>query len=163
MKISPPRPTTRRLALLVLLLAAVFATAPLGAQLASFGKSELTIETASGKQRFTVEEAKTDAQMEQGLMYRRSMPPNAGMLFEYQRPQIMIFWMKNTLIPLDMLFIAADGTIADIHERAVPLLLDPINSAVAVQAVLELNGGTVARLGIKRGDRVLHPMFGNAS
>jgi uncharacterized membrane protein (UPF0127 family) len=153
---------TRRLALLTLLLTAVLAAAPLHAELASFTKSELTIETAGGKHRFAIEEAKSEAQMEQGLMYRRSMAPDAGMLFEYQKPQIMTFWMKNTLIPLDMLFIAANGTIADIHERAVPLLLDPINSAVPVLGVLELNGGTVARLGIKRGDVVRHAMFGNA-
>jgi uncharacterized protein len=158
-----PHPITRRFALLALLLTAVLAAAPLRAELASFTKSELTIETAGGKHRFAIEEAKTEAQMEQGLMYRRSMASDAGMLFEYQQPQIMTFWMKNTLIPLDMLFIAADGTIADIHERAVPLLLDPINSAVPVLGVLELNGGTVARLGIKRGDLVRHPMFGNAS
>jgi uncharacterized protein len=158
-----PHPITRRFALLALLLTAVLAAAPLRAELASFTKSELTIETAGGKHHFAIEEAKTEAQMEQGLMYRRSMAPDAGMLFEYQQPQIMTFWMKNTLIPLDMLFIAADGTIADIHERAVPLLLDPINSAVPVLGVLELNGGTVARLGIKRGDLVRHPMFGNAS
>jgi uncharacterized membrane protein (UPF0127 family) len=153
---------TRRSILLILLLP-FLAAPPLRAELASFGKSELTIETAGGKHRFVIEEAKTDAQMEQGLMYRRSMPADAGMLFEYRRPQIMSFWMKNTLIPLDMLFIAPDGRIADIHERAVPLVLEPINSAVPALAVLELNGGTVARLGIKRGDRVLHPMFGNAS
>jgi uncharacterized protein len=157
-----PRPITRRFALLALLLAVALPASTPHAELASFGKSELTIETASGKHRFAIEEAKTEAQMEQGLMYRRSMPPDAGMLFEYQRPQVMTFWMKNTLIPLDMVFIASDGTIADIHERAVPLLLDPINSAGPVLGVLELNGGTVARLGIKRGDRVLHPMFGNA-
>jgi uncharacterized membrane protein (UPF0127 family) len=162
MTITSPK-IARRFAVLLLLLAPVFAAAPLRAELVSFSKSELTIETSSGKHRFTIEEAKTEAQMEQGLMYRRSMAPDAGMLFEYQRPQIVTFWMKNTLIPLDMVFIAADGTIADIHERAVPLLLDPINSAVPVLGVLELNGGTVARLGIKRGDRVHHPMFGNAS
>jgi uncharacterized membrane protein (UPF0127 family) len=154
---------TRRLALLILLLAPLLAATPLRAELQSFGKSELTIESANGKHHFNIEEAKTEAQMEQGLMFRRSMAPDAGMLFEYEKPQVMTFWMKNTLIPLDMLFIASDGTIADIHERAVPMLLDPINSAMPVLGVLELNGGTVARLGIKRGDHVLHAMFGNAT
>jgi uncharacterized membrane protein (UPF0127 family) len=154
---------TRRLALLILFLAPLLAATPLRAELQSFGKSELTIESANGKHHFNIEEAKSEAQMEQGLMFRRSMAPDAGMLFEYEKPQVMTFWMKNTLIPLDMLFIAADGTIADIHERAVPMLLDPINSAMPVLGVLELNGGTVARLGIKRGDHVLHAMFGNAS
>jgi uncharacterized protein len=129
------------------------------AQLATFAKSELTIDTASGKQHFAIEEAKTSQQMMQGLMYRRSMPADAGMLFEYDHPQPVSFWMKNTLIPLDMLFIGADGTVLDIHERAVPLSLDSIGTDKPVLGVLELNGGTVSRLGIKRGDRVEHPLF----
>jgi uncharacterized membrane protein (UPF0127 family) len=97
--------------------------------------------------------------MAQGLMFRRAMAADAGMLFEYDRVQPVQFWMKNTLIPLDMLFIGADGTVLDIHERAVPLSLDPIGSDKPVLGVLELNGGTVSRLGIKRGDRIDHPMF----
>jgi uncharacterized protein len=133
------------------------------AQLATYTKSELTILAADGKHRFTVEEAKTPQQMTQGLMFRQSLPADAGMLFEFDHLQPASFWMKNTLIPLDMLFIAPDGTIADYHERAVPLSLEAINSDRPVLAVLELNGGTVERLGIKRGDRVLHPFFGNAS
>jgi len=143
----------------VFVLAACLAPALLRAQLASFGKSELTIDTAGGKQHFTIEEAKTPQQMTQGLMYRRSMPADAGMLFEYEHPQPAAFWMKNTLIPLDMLFIGADGAVLDIHERAVPLSLDPIGTDEPVLAVLELNGGAVSRLGIKRGDRVEHPLF----
>jgi uncharacterized protein len=143
----------------VFALAACLAPALPHAQLASFGKSELTIDTAGGKQHFIIEEAKTPQQMTQGLMYRRSMPADAGMLFEYEHPQPAAFWMKNTLIPLDMLFIGADGAVLDIHERAVPLSLDPIGTDEPVLAVLELNGGTVSRLGIKRGDRVEHPLF----
>jgi uncharacterized membrane protein (UPF0127 family) len=129
------------------------------AQLATFGKSELIVDTAAGKQHFTIEEAKTGQQMMQGLMYRRSMAADAGMLFEYDHPQPVSFWMKNTLIPLDMLFIGADGTVLDIHERAVPLSLDAISTDKPILGVLELNGGTVSRLGIKRGDRVEHPLF----
>jgi uncharacterized protein len=137
------------------LIAAVFALAVClapglpRAQLASFGKSELTIDTAGGKQHFIIEEAKTPQQMTQGLMYRRSMAADAGMLFEYEHPRPAAFWMKNTLIP----------AVLDIHERAVPLSLDPIGTDERVLAVLELNGGTVSRLGIKRGDRVEHPLF----
>jgi uncharacterized membrane protein (UPF0127 family) len=147
--------------LLVVLIAVVglFAGPQLRAQLATFPKSELTIETAGGKHRFAIEEAKTPQQMQQGLMYRREMAANAGMLFEFPRLQTASFWMKNTLIPLDMLFIAPDGTIADLHERAVPQTLDSIDSDRPVMAVLELNGGTVAKLGIKRGDHVIHPFF----
>jgi uncharacterized membrane protein (UPF0127 family) len=150
----------RPAALAAFLALAVF-VAPAAPQvpLASYGKSELTIETAGGKQHFAVEEAKTPQQMAQGLMYRRAMAADAGMLFEYERAQPVSFWMKNTLIPLDMLFIGADGVVLDIHERAVPLSLDPIGTDKPVLAVLELNGGTVSRLGIKRGDRIDHPMF----
>jgi len=150
----------RRAAFAAFLALAVFvAPAAPQAPLATYGKSELTIETASGKRHFAVEEAKTPQQMAQGLMFRRVMAADAGMLFEYDRVQPVQFWMKNTLIPLDMLFIGADGTVLDIHERAVPLSLDPIGSDKPVLGVLELNGGTVSRLGIKRGDRIDHPMF----
>jgi uncharacterized protein len=93
-------------------------------------------------------------------MFRQSLPADAGMLFDFGETRPVAFWMKNTLIPLDMLFIAADGGIADIHERAVPRSEATIEARVPVRAVLELNGGTVARLGIKRGDRVHHPIFG---
>jgi uncharacterized membrane protein (UPF0127 family) len=150
---------SRRLLLWLGLVAALLGAAPSRADLASFGKSELAIEAASGKHRFTIEEARTPEQMAQGLMFRRSMAADAGMLFEYPKQQLATFWMKNTLIPLDMLFIAADGRIATIHQRAVPLSTAPISSEVPVLAVLELNGGTVERLGLKPGDRVLHPFF----
>jgi uncharacterized protein len=142
-----------------LALAVFIAPAAPQAPLATYSKSELTIETSGGKRHFAVEEAKTPQQMAQGLMYRRTMAADAGMLFEYERAQPVSFWMKNTLIPLDMLFIGADGTVLDIHERAVPLSLDPIGTDKPVLAVLEVNGGTVSRLGIKRGDRIDHPMF----
>ncbi|HZS85034.1 MAG TPA: DUF192 domain-containing protein [Stellaceae bacterium] len=152
-------PFFRALILLALLYPLAVATTPVEAQLVTFSSSELTIETAGGKRHFTVEVARTPEQMAQGLMFRRSLPPDAGMLFEYARPQIASFWMKNTLIPLDMLFIAADGRITGIHARAVPMSLEPITSDTPVLAVLELNGGTAERLGIKPGDRVDHPLF----
>ena len=144
----------------VILLAVFCWTLPLlHAELASFPTAALTIDTRNGPHRFSIEVARTALQMEQGLMYRRTLAPDSGMLFVFDAPQIASFWMKNTLIPLDMLFIAADGRVADIHERAVPLSLDPIDSSVPVLAVLELNGGTVARLGIARGDRIIHSAF----
>jgi uncharacterized membrane protein (UPF0127 family) len=150
-----------RFSLVLILIALVWMTGGpmLRAQLATFGKSELTIETASGKHHFNIEEAVTPQQMAQGLMFRQSMPADAGMLFEFGHSETASFWMKNTVIPLDMLFIAQDGTIADFHERAVPMNLDPITSSQPVRAVLELNGGTVEKLGIKRGDKVIHPFF----
>jgi hypothetical protein len=134
-----------------------------GADLQQFPTSELTIISASGPHRFKVELAETPAQMTQGLMFRTSLPPDAGMLFDYRQPTAATMWMRNTLIPLDMLFVDAQGRIVNIHERAVPQSLDVIAAAEPVRAVIELNGGTAARLGIEPGDRVVHPIFGNAS
>jgi uncharacterized membrane protein (UPF0127 family) len=114
----------------------------------------LVIDSANGPQRFTVELATTPEQMELGLMYRTSLAADAGMLFLYASERPVEFWMKNTLIPLDMLFIGADGHIRRIAERTVPLSLTPIASGDAVRAVLEVNGGTAQRLGIRPGDRV---------
>src|SRR5258708_4947570 len=121
----------------------------------TYEKDTLVVETASGaRHSFNIELAVTPDQMAQGLMYRRQMAADAGMLFIYPAPQPTAFWMKNTLIPLDMLFIAADGHILNIAERTIPLTETPIPSAGPIKAVLELNGGTSARLGIKPGDRV---------
>ena len=135
----------------------------IGADLQQFPTSELTLISATGPHRFKVELAKTPAQMTQGLMFRTSLAPDAGMLFEYQQPTAATMWMRNTLIPLDMLFVDAQGRIVNIHERAVPQSLELIAAAEPVRAVIELNGGTAARLGIEPGDRVVHPIFGNAS
>ncbi|SMH58682.1 DUF192 domain-containing protein [Azospirillum agricola] len=130
--------------------------------LEGFQKSSLTVETASGGRfRFDVELAETMAQQAQGLMFRERMADDAGMLFIYDSVRPASFWMKNTLIPLDMLFIGADGHIVNIHERAVPQSLDSINSAGPVKAILELNGGMSARLGIRPGDLVRHSTFAN--
>ncbi len=125
----------------------------------SFAKSELVIVTAAGPQTFRIEIAKSARQQVQGLMYRRHLAADAGMLFPYDSPRRLSFWMKNTFIPLDLLFIAADGRIVTIQERAVPHSLAPIRSRGKVLAVLELNGGTASRLNIKPGDRVKHPIF----
>jgi uncharacterized protein len=152
----------RRNLLFVLFLAG-FAVAGYAQKLQTFEKSNLVIETSTGPKHFDVELAVTPAQEEQGLMYREHLDPDAGMLFVFNDTAPRSFWMKNTLIPLDMLFIAADGRIVDIHERAVPLSEDLIPSQVPARAVLELNGGTVARLGIKIGDVVRYKSFGNAS
>ena len=134
-----------------------------GAQLQRFETSALTIDSATGPHRFIVEVAETPEQMEQGLMFRRAMAPNAGMLFDYKAPTVATMWMRNTLIPLDMLFVDAQGRIVNIYERAVPQSLDVIAAAAPVRAVIELNGGTAARLGIAPGDKVEHAIFRNAS
>ena len=154
--------TRRRLFLLVLALS-MCAAAGVFAQLQTFPKAELTIVSASGPHKFTVEVATTRGQMEQGLMFRRSLAPDTGMIFDYGGLAMAAMWMKNTLIPLDMLFVDQRGRIINIHERAVPGSLDPIAAAAPARAVIELNGGTAARLGIKPGDRVIFPIFGDAS
>ena len=135
---------------------------PAGAQLQSFPKSSLVIRTAHGPRHFNIEVAETEAQMEQGLMYRRHLAPDAGMLFDYQKPSPAMMWMKNTLIPLDMLFVDAHGRIVNIHANAVPQSLDIIRAHAPVRAVIELNGGAAALLGIKPGDEVVYPIFGDA-
>ena len=140
-----------------ILLFSGFAVAP-----ALADSQPLTIETAGGKQQFTVELATTPDQMMVGLMFRQSLPADAGMLFVYPSERQVEFWMKNTFIPLDMLFIGADGHIRHIAERTVPLNETPISSIEEVRAVLEVNGGTVSRLGIKQGDVVRASALGNA-
>jgi uncharacterized membrane protein (UPF0127 family) len=153
----------RRWGLSLLSVAVVFLAVLSGPSLqmsTAFERSTLTIRTESGSHKFDVELAVTPEELSFGLMHRRSLAANAGMLFDYSRPQKVAMWMKNTLIPLDMVFIDATGTVAHISERAVPQSLRTISSRVLVRAVLELNGGTVARLKIKIGDRIQHTIFG---
>jgi uncharacterized membrane protein (UPF0127 family) len=118
----------------------------------------LAIVTGQGRHEFTVELALTTAQHQQGLMFRREMATDSGMLFDFgPRPRRASMWMKNTYIPLDMLFIKADGQIESIAERTTPHSLEAISSRGLVRYVLEVNGGTAARLGISSGDRVELP------
>ena len=130
------------------------------AQAQSQPNEPLSIVTAAGtKLKFQVEIARNFEEKVQGLMYRDALAANAGMLFVYPKELRQAMWMKNTMIPLDMLFIRRDGRISHIHERAVPQSLDTISSHGRVLAVLELRGGTAARLGIALGDRVRHKTF----
>lgn len=108
----------------------------------------LTIEMAGKAHRFNVEVARTEAEQEQGLMLRMRLSDDGGMLFPFPKPRIATFWMKNTLIPLDMIFIRADGSIDRIAENTIPESLEPVVSGGEVSAVLELAGGTAARLDI---------------
>ncbi len=132
------------------------------APLATFPTAKLSIvassgEASSGRHEFTVEIARTRRQQAQGLMFRRRLAGNAGMLFVYQRVGMVSMWMRNTYIPLDMLFVGADGKIAHIAQRTTPHSLETISSTEPVKSVLELNAGTVARLKIKIGDQVSSP------
>ncbi|MDJ0685732.1 MAG: DUF192 domain-containing protein [Alphaproteobacteria bacterium] len=121
------------------------------------------VKRAGGRVVFDIEIARTGEQRAQGLMFRPSLPADAGMLFDYRRVQPVTMWMKNTMIPLDILFIDEDGIITHIVERAVPYSLKPLPSRGPVRAVLELNGGTVAKQGFRVGDRVRHALFGTGS
>jgi uncharacterized membrane protein (UPF0127 family) len=113
----------------------------------------LTIRSANGEHRFTVEVAATPEQQERGLMFRRSLAPDRGMIFPYAPSQEVSFWMRNTLIPLDIIFIRSDGTIVRIT-NAKPMDETPLPSGEPVATVLEIGGGRAAQLGIREGDLV---------
>jgi len=115
--------------------------------------------TSRGRVKFTVELAVTPAEQARGLMYRKSLAPDRGMLFPYRRPQRAAFWMKNTLIPLDIIYIAPDGRVLSIARNAVPRDETPLPSGGPVGSVLEIPGGRAAQLGILPGDRVLNKIF----
>lgn len=120
----------------------------------------LQIVTHDGKvHKFRVEIADNDQTRETGLMFRKSLKPNAGMLFDFKRSMNVSFWMKNTLIPLDMLFISKDGVIVNIKSEATPLSTTPIDSGAPVLAVLEIKGGRAGQLGIRIGDKVEERIF----
>src|SRR5262245_23566585 len=127
-----------------------------------FKRSSLVIDTGARQIKFDVELALNDVERARGLMFREKLGPYEGMLFDFYREAPVGFWMKNTLIPLDMVFIAGDGTIRHIHANAKPHSTDTIPSEYPVRAVLEINGGSARLLGIKPGDKVKHPIFGNA-
>jgi len=148
-----------RIAFLLLLLFAL----PLPSRAEPLDRKPLSIETADGKSfAFTVEVARTPEQQEQGLMFRKQLAPDAGMIFPSESERPVVFWMKNTLIPLDMLFVAGDLHIAHIVADAKPLSLDTIPSGGPVIAVVEVAGGTAKRLGIHVGDRVRFAGLGSS-
>ena len=120
----------------------------------------IEIVSASGVHAFTVELAVNDAERERGLMFRKELPEGQGMLFDFQRDQPVAFWMHNTYISLDMMFIRSDGRIMRIEESAKPESDRLIPSGAPVRAVLEVIAGTASRLGIKPGDRVVGSIFG---
>ncbi len=122
-------------------------------------KSLVEIVTKTGVHSFSVEVVDNDADRAKGLMHRRSLPEGTGMLFDFHREQDVSFWMQNTYIPLDMIFIRADGRIHRIAENTVPLSLEQVPSRGPVRGVLEVIAGTSRKLGIAPGDRVAHPIF----
>ncbi len=118
--------------------------------------SELLIVSENGEHRFEIEVARTPEEQARGLMYRQSLAPTAGMLFTYTNARNVAMWMRNTYIPLDMIFIGADWRITRIAERTIPLSLITVASEGPVVAVLEVNAGTASRLGLRPGDRVVY-------
>lgn len=126
---------------------------------AACSDSTVTVITDRAQVRFQVELAITDAQKAQGLMHRQSMADRAGMLFVYDTPQPVAFWMRNTLIPLDMIFIDAQGNVAHVHHNAIPLDETPIYGGDAIKAVLEINAGLAKKYGITNTSTVMHPLI----
>lgn len=151
--------TTRAAMAAALVLAAGVAAA--GAAAAECRDDRLAVSGDWGRAVFTVAVVDDAASRARGLMFVEAMPAMAGMLFVYDQPQPVAFWMKNTLIPLDMLFAGEDGVISHVHEGAVPHDETAIPGGDAVQFVLEINAGMVARLGIGDGDQMAHPAIGN--
>ena len=127
--------------------------------LVTFDKSQLVIKTAKGNFKINIELAISSRQQSQGLMFRRTLAADAGMLCDYRIPQRISRWRKNTFIPLDMIFIGQDGRVINIAERTIPHSEVVISSTFRARAVLEVNGGTASRLAIKPGDQVLHAIF----
>ncbi|MGD9920733.1 MAG: DUF192 domain-containing protein [Pseudorhodoplanes sp.] len=122
-------------------------------------ETTLEIVTKDGVHVFSVEMARTDEERQKGLMFRKELPEGKGMLFDFKPDQDVSMWMRNTYIPLDMLFINGDGTIRRIAENTVPLSEKTIASGGPVRGVLEVIGGTTKKLGIRAGDKVAHPLF----
>lgn len=120
-------------------------------------ESIVTILSGDEQHEFTVEIADNDATRARGLMFRRELAPNAGMLFDYMTERHAAFWMRNTLIPLDMIFIRANGEIVKVHANAIPHDETSIRSDAEVRFILEIVGGRAEELGIRAGDKVVHP------
>jgi hypothetical protein len=154
-----------------LVIAFVFAAGGLAACAAPAGtsaqpalpKSALSVETASGTVAFTVELADEPLEIQTGMMFRRSIGEREGMLFDIGRPRVTAFWMRNTLIPLDIIFIDEGGRIIDIAANATPLSEEPLFPRGPARGVLEIGGGRAAELGIENGNLVRHVIFGNVS
>jgi len=123
--------------------------------------SRLVVDAEKGPVAFTVEVASDEASQKQGLMFRTELAPDAGMLFDFHKAGPVAFWMKNTPLSLDMLFIRTDGTISTIASDTIPYSEDAIPSSEPVRAVLEIGGGRSAALGIRPGDKVHAAIFGN--
>jgi uncharacterized membrane protein (UPF0127 family) len=171
---NAPRPTSRWLAAFAFALFAIGVGAapppfsapahaqPIDGPQRGLRVEPLSIQTPRGVKRFSVEIAETPRTREIGMMWRDAAPPGTGMLFDFHRPQEVAFWMRNTLISLDLVFIRADGTILRVTPNATPLSLQALPSGGPIRAVLEIGAGEAARLGLAPGQRVSHRIFPKA-
>ena len=149
----------RRLVLLAVLLGG----APAWAASEVCAPDRLDIRGDWGEARFSIEIADDPEEQRRGLMFRESLPASHGMLFVYPQPGTPSFWMENTFIPLDMLFLTPEGRVQHLHSEAVPFDRTPIRGGPGVLAVLEIRGGLAGAIGIGTGDIVRHPAFGTAA
>jgi uncharacterized protein len=122
-------------------------------------RSELQVVADSGTHTFQVWIAADDQSRARGLMHVLDLPAGHGMLFLFEQPHFAAFWMKNTYLSLDLIFIRADGVVVNVAPDAEPLSLQPIESAAPVKAVLEVLAGTANKIGLQPGDRIRHPAF----
>jgi uncharacterized protein len=137
----------------------LFVALTIGRGAAAAAAESVEFVTATGAHRFEIEVARTDREREVGLMYRRSMPRNHGMLFMFPSEQPVSMWMKNTYIPLDMVFVSRKGRVTSIARDAVPMSETIIPSGPPAFAVIELNAGAARAIGLDVGDEVRHPSF----
>lgn len=151
---------------LVLLTMCVGAASPASAQWSEpqprLRTTPLVITTVTGRHAFTVEMAMTSEETQRGLMFRTTMPQDEGMLFDFRRDEIVTMWMRNTPLPLDMIFIDGQGVVRHVAERTTPFSEAVISSRFPVRSVLEVNAGTARRIGLRAGDRVQNVLFRNA-
>ncbi len=149
----------RRVAASRIAAAALWLVATCSLAAAACSRDQVDLRGPWGQVRFSVEVVDTPETRAQGLMHRPSMPKRSGMLFIYEMPQRVAFWMKNTLIPLDMIFVGADGVVSHIHKNALPGDLTPIPGGDKVLVVLEVNAGIVESYGISVGSEMRHEVF----
>jgi hypothetical protein len=140
-------------------LCVLLAAAPLPSH-AQAGRNVLSIETSSGTHKFDVDVMRSQADLEKGLMFRKSIPADYGMLFDFQHEQTIMMWMKNTFIPLDMVFMDKTGKVVGVIANAEPMSEKILTVGAPTDAVLEVRGGTAAQIGLKVGDTVRDPIFG---
>ena len=146
--------------LLLAVVAFLFGAGEILAETVTFERSQLDVVGRDGRHHpMTVELAVTPEQLSQGLMFRKNLPADTGMLFDFGRPRQVSMWMKNTLIPLDMLFMDRGGRVIHVEEYTIPGNLQALGPNDPVLGVLEVPAGTVRRLGLKGGDMVVHPLF----